>query len=66
MFKGKTKAWTTSAENNFNPTNNGEITKRFFDKKEIADTSCTLLQTVDKPFIHQHGMKFLYHSAVSA
>lgn len=63
MFKQKTKAWTTSAENKLDPVNNGENTKRFFDKKDVADTSHTLLQTVERPLIHRQNKKFLCHLA---
>lgn len=80
MFKGKTKAWATPADNNLNPVNNGENTKKcFFGKKDVTAhctsctnvqmykcTSCTFLQTVDRIFIYQHDMKVLYHSAASA
>lgn len=66
MLKGKPKAWTMSAENSLDPVKNGVNTKGVFGKKDVADTSCTVLQTVDSPFIHHHDMKFLYHSAASA
>lgn len=63
MFKSM--AWTTSAENNLDPVNNEENSKRFLNKKDAADTSWTPLQNVDKPFIHQSDVKFLYHAAAS-
>lgn len=56
-------AWSTSTENNLDPVNNEENTKRFLNKKDAAGTSCALLQNVDWPFIHQPDVKFLYHSA---
>lgn len=61
MFKSM--AWTTSTENNLDPVNNKENTQRYLNEKDAADTSCTLLQNVDWPFIHQPDVKFLYHAA---
>lgn len=61
MFKSM--AWTTSTENDLDPVNNEENTKRFLNKKDTANTSCIILQNVDRLFIDQPDVKFLYHSA---
>lgn len=56
-------AWTISTENNLDPVNNEENKERFLNKKNAADTSCTLLQSVDRSFIQQPDVKFLYHAS---
>lgn len=64
MFRSM--AWSTSAENNLDSVNSEENTKRFFNKKDAADTTCTLLQNVDRLFIHQTEVKLLYHAPASS
>lgn len=65
MFREKTKAWSTYAENNLYPVNNGE-NRFFFLIRKLLQANHVLLQTVDRPFIQQHDVNLLHHSVALA